>query len=97
MQHSIAYAVSLATIAGIFDETQRGIVSRLLADDLSRVVFGAIVYHDDFRVPAILSDAGEDPLKRLADASAFVVCRQYDAVGEIQSCLDAAIFTCTSY
>ena len=54
LKHAGAHAVSLAAIAGIFDQADFRVVCGEIADHLGRRVRGAVVDDDDFSGPAAL-------------------------------------------
>ncbi len=84
VKHAVANTVSLAAIAGIFDEAQHGILRGHGAYDFRGVVARPVVDDDDFRIPAFLMDVGQHFLQRRAQAGALVVGRDDDAVNGAQ-------------
>src|SRR2546429_9843857 len=73
MQHAVAHAVSFATIARIFQQPEAGIHCRIFASDFSGIIARAIVYNDNFRIPATLCGVGQNSIQRRPDARALVI------------------------
>src|SRR5579863_846321 len=80
VEHAVADAVALAAVAGIFDEMNDRIMGGEAADDFRGIVGRAIIYHDDFSIPLLSVNVGEDLLERGAEARALVIGRDDDAV-----------------
>ena len=79
MQHSIAHAISFATIAWVLHQPQRGVHRGVLLNDLNRVIAGAIVYDDNFSIPATLDGVLQNSIQRCSNAGALVICGNDDA------------------
>src|SRR2546426_5402461 len=73
MQHAVAHAVSFATIARIFQQPEAGIHCRIFASDFSGIIARAIVYNDNFRIPATLASVSQNSIQRRSDARALVI------------------------
>src|SRR5438477_10303413 len=80
MQHAVAHAVSFATIARIFQQPEAGIHCRIFASDFSGIIARAIVYNDNFRIPATLASVSQNSIQRRSDARALVIGGDDDAV-----------------
>src|SRR5207249_11499382 len=80
MQHAVAHAVSFATIARIFQQPEVGIHCRIFASDFSGIIARAIVYNDNFRIPATLCGVGQNSIQRRPDARALVIGGDDEAV-----------------
>ena len=80
VKNAVAHAVAFAAIAGILEHADFWGIGGEGTNDFSGVVVRAVVDHDNFGVPATLANAGDDGLKRAADARGLVVCGYDDAV-----------------
>src|SRR5579859_2507327 len=80
MQHSVANAVSLATIAGILDQAQERIALSILADEIGGGIVRPVIHDDNFCVPMLSSDVVRNPFEARAQALGFVICGYDDAV-----------------
>lgn len=80
IEHAVAHAVPFAAIAGILDEADDSIFRGEGADNISGVVAGSVIDDDDFGVPVLRVDVGENLCERRAEASAFVVGGNDDGV-----------------
>jgi len=73
IEHAIAHTETLAAIPRIFNQTHNGVILGILVNDLCRIVAGAIVDDDYFRVPALLGNVGKNLLESGSDAATLVV------------------------
>src|SRR5207247_5146316 len=53
---------------------------RIFASDFSGIIARAIVYNDNFRIPATLASVGQNSIQRRSDARALVIGGDDDAV-----------------
>ena len=84
VEHAIAHAVSLATIAGIFYQAECGIFRGVCPNDVGGIVAGTIINDDDFRIPSSGVNVGQHLLESRAQALALVVGGDHDAVSGLQ-------------
>jgi hypothetical protein len=85
IEHAVPHAVSLAAIAGIFQQPQRLIFRSESPNNLCGIVAGAVIHDDDFRIPAAGAHVGQHFLERRAQARALVIGGNHEAVGRIQN------------
>src|SRR6185437_2329319 len=80
MQHPIANAVTLSTIAGILDQPHEGVALGGLADNIRRGIVRSVIDYDYLSVPPLLDDVVTDALQAGSQALGFVICGYDDAV-----------------
>ena len=84
VEHAIAHAVSLATIAWIFYQAEYRIFSGVRSNDVGGIVAGSVIDHDDFRIPSSGANIGKHFIESCAQARALVVGWDHDAVSGLQ-------------
>src|SRR5580704_13107007 len=89
MEHPVADAVALASVAGIFDEAECRVFGGEGLNDVGSIVAGAVVDDDNLGVPALSANVGENLLQSSANTGPLVVSRNDDAVCRIQFVLSS--------
>jgi len=85
----VADTVSLAAIAGIFNQPHYRVLGGKGSNDLCRVVTGTIVYDYDFCVPVFSMNVAENFLEAGSESRALIVGRDYDAIFRRQKVLSS--------
>ncbi len=80
LQNAITNGIALAAIAWIVDHSDFGRVLGNVLNEFGGIVGGPIVDDDDFRIPCIGTDAGDDRFKGCRDPRTLVKCGNHDAV-----------------
>ena len=76
----MADAIPLATIAGIFDQTDHGIAAREFFHYRGGFVAGSIVDDNDLRIPSRFRNVSLHPVQARAKALSLVISRDNEAV-----------------
>jgi hypothetical protein len=93
VEHAIAHAVSLATVAGIFYQPECGILRGVSLNNVGRIVAGSVIDHDDFRIPSSGVDVAQHLLECRAQARALVVGGNHDAVSGLQKQFSVSVLS----
>jgi hypothetical protein len=82
VQHAVAHAISLATVSRVLHELNLRVGAGVFTNDRRSIVARAVVHHQDLGIPFLFSGVAEDFIERGANAAAFVVGGDDEAVGQ---------------
>jgi hypothetical protein len=82
VQHAIAHAEALATIPGVLNQLHLRVGATVLANDFRSVIARTVVYDQDLDIPIVIVDVTKNVVEGGAQAIAFVIGRNDDAVSQ---------------